>query len=133
MAYSHTTAAPLDLRRTYLHFDGQGGAAPIPVTPDFWPEVTAGTRTYDGRLVTAFHLTEDMEHWEMHPEGDEVLILLSGAVEVVLDAGQGEERLALAAGQACVVPRGAWHRIVVREAGDLIFVTWGAGTRHRPL
>lgn len=126
-------ASVLDLRRTYLHLDGAGGATPVECTPDFWPELLAGTRAYGGRLITAFRMTEDMEHWEMHPQGDEVLILLSGALEIVLDAGQGEERLVLAAGKACIVPRGAWHRIVVREAGDLVFVTCGEGTRHRPL
>ena len=50
-----------------------------------------------------------------------------------MEVGPGERRVALASGQACLVPRGVWHRVVVREPGRLLFVTYGEGTQHRPL
>jgi len=34
---------------------------------------------------------------------------------------------------ACIVPRGQWHRAVVHEPSELLHVTRGAGTRHRPV
>ena len=31
----------------------------------------------------------------------------------------------------CVVPRGVWHRLLVREPGDLLFATPGPSTEQR--
>jgi hypothetical protein len=39
----------------------------------------------------------------------------------------------LTAGQTFVVPRGVWHRGIVRQPGELMFITPGAGTDHRPV
>jgi len=36
------------------------------------------------------------------------------------------------AGQLFVVPRGVWHRLVLREPADLLVVTPPHGTRLRP-
>jgi hypothetical protein len=45
----------------------------------------SGDRKYPGRLVTVFEMAEDWTTWEMHPEGEELLVLLSGAMTLVLD------------------------------------------------
>jgi hypothetical protein len=37
----------------------------------------------------------DWNHWERPPAGDEVLVLLSGALELVLEAAAVEERVPL--------------------------------------
>ena len=75
---------------------------------------------------------------ELHPDGDELLYLVSGRVEVVLDDGDlehvGEEtRHELGPGDGFVVPRGVWHRIDVIEPAHLVHVTPGPGSGHRPL
>jgi mannose-6-phosphate isomerase-like protein (cupin superfamily) len=75
----------------------------------------------------------DWRQYEMHPAGDEVVVLLSGAVTFVLEEAAGERRVALKPHQACVVPRGVWHRAIVDEPGAALFITRGAGTQHRPL
>jgi quercetin dioxygenase-like cupin family protein len=75
----------------------------------------------------------------MHPDGDELLYLISGRVEVILEDGGdvetvGEQRVeALQPGDAIVVPRGVWHRVDVREPSHLVHVTPGPGGGHRPL
>jgi len=51
---------------------------------------------------------------------------------VVLE-GDPDETFALRPGEAFVVPRGRWHRIEVIEPGDMVFVTEGDGTEHKPL
>src|SRR5262249_60959406 len=75
-----------------------------------------------------FHADE----WEMHPGGDEVLYLLAGALDVVLDEPAGERTFGLERGQACLVPRGVWHRLVLRRPSGLLFITPPRGTRHPP-
>ncbi len=120
------------LTDTYLELRADGSAARIEPTADFWPALMSGQRRIDGRLVVGFRITEDMQHWERHPAGDEVLLLLSGALAVVLQNPAGDQRVALSAGQVFTVPRGRWHRIEVQEPGEAVFMTPGAGTEHKP-
>ncbi|WP_237244267.1 MULTISPECIES: hypothetical protein [Sorangium] len=131
-----------DFRSTYLHLADGGDALPIEVRPTFWQELMSGdSKAADirrvaeagGWLVTTFHLAEDMQQWEMHPAGDEILVLLSGASDIVLQEQGGERVVELRARTACKVPQGAWHRFIVREPGDMLAITYGKGTQHRPL
>ena len=61
------------------------------------------------------------------------MLVLSGAIDLVLEE-DGEERLVgLKSGQACIVPRNVWHTARVREPGNALNITRGAGTEHRPV
>jgi len=71
--------------------------------------------------------------WEMHPDGDEVLTLLSGRFDVILDEAGAERVIALTRGKSAIVPQGVWHRMVIHEPGELLFLTPGDATEHRPL
>jgi mannose-6-phosphate isomerase-like protein (cupin superfamily) len=104
------------------------------VTDAFWENLQSGAQPLEGFLVGRFEMTDDPPHWEIHPRGDEFFHLISGAVDVMLEEeAAGERRVALSAGQSFIVPRGTWHRIVVHEPADMIFFTYGEGTRHRPV
>ena len=46
------------------------------------------------------------------------------------DDAAGEQVIALRGGQACIVPRGAWHRQVVRAPSLLLFLS--PDSVHRP-
>jgi mannose-6-phosphate isomerase-like protein (cupin superfamily) len=74
---------------------------------------------------------------EMHPDGDELLYLVSGAVEVILDDGDeqtigNQTTVVLRGGDAFIVPRGVWHLIEVIEPAYFVHVTPGphGGARH---
>jgi len=121
-----------DLEQTYLSLDGQGRVARHPVDPDFWATVDTN-REVLGTLVTAFLSTADWPHWEMHPEGEEVLVQLEGGMTLILDELGGERRVEMTAGTTCVVPRGVWHRALVPDASRFLGITYGAGTQHRPI
>ena len=47
--------------------------------------------------------------WERHPEGEELLHVLQGAVEVTLLLDSGPASTRLDAGSIFVVPTGVWH------------------------
>jgi mannose-6-phosphate isomerase-like protein (cupin superfamily) len=127
-------ARTLDLAETYVHLEDSGGAEAIETGDSFWQELMAGERRYDGRLVIVSTMTEDMPHWEMHPAGEELVYLLSGAVDVELDDGTDRRIVALRPEAPCLFnPRGLWHRFIVHEPSRLLFVTYGAGTQHRPV
>lgn len=121
------------LTQTYLELGDDGEVTEIELTPEFWPQVMSGERRLSGRLIMASQMTEDMGHWEMHPAGDEILALLSGKVSVVLEQDGDDQEIDLNAGEVFVVPRGCWHRVKVCQAGEVVFMTAGEGTLHKPI
>ncbi|MPY94091.1 MAG: cupin domain-containing protein [Acidimicrobiia bacterium] len=124
-----------DLTTTYVRLDAEGGALPLVVDEDFWADVMAGRSTAidSGTLVGAFPYGADWDQSEVHPAGDELVVLLEGRIDLILERDDGDERLALEAGKAVLVPRGVWHRAEVHTPGVALHVTPGAGTQHRPL
>jgi mannose-6-phosphate isomerase-like protein (cupin superfamily) len=121
-----------DPSSTYLCLSPSGAVTTIEVTPDFWPSVGQRQELIEGRLVAAFVCKADWRHWEMHPHGEEVLVLLEGKLTMVFEEGGAERKVELDQGRACVVPRGVWHRVIVQEPGKLLGLTYGRGTEHRP-
>ena len=129
-----TPAHPaFDLVDTYVHLPDGPAATPVEVSEDFWAQIDSRTDLHDGRLVCIFHMTEDWTIWEMHPAGDEIVLLLSGAIDVVLEEREGERVVELRGRAGCVVPRGVWHRANIHAPSDVLHVTRGAGTQHRPV
>ena len=122
-----------DPSTTYVCLSPDGAASSIEVTPDFWPTIDRRTELHEGRLVAAFACDADWHHWEMHPNGEEVLLLLSGRLAMIFDERGKERRVDLEPGRACIVPRGVWHRAIVEVPGKLLGITYGRGTEHRPL
>jgi mannose-6-phosphate isomerase-like protein (cupin superfamily) len=124
-----------DLVRTYLHLRTDGAATRIDVSPTFWQEVMAGKRNElgEGRLLAVFRFEADWTTAEMHPAGDEVVYVLSGAIDLILQEPAGDRTIELQAGAGHLVPRGVWHTARVRVPASVLHVTPGAGTEHRPL
>ena len=58
--------------------------------------------------------------WERHPDADELLYVLDGAVDITLLAEGGPARVSVAAGSAFVVPRGLWHRQLAQKGVTLL-------------
>jgi mannose-6-phosphate isomerase-like protein (cupin superfamily) len=83
-------------------------------------------------LVGIHPLTSDWPHWEMHPKGCEILVLLEGRLEMSLDDGETVKVTPFLPGQTLVVPPGVWHRARVLETGRMLGITYGEGTTHRP-
>ena len=122
-----------DLRTTYVHLEDGGAARHVPVAEDFWAKIGERADLQHGRLVTSFRMTDDWDHWEMHPAGDELIVLVSGAVEFRLQNASGERTVEVRGGEAYLVPRGTWHVARVLEPCQMFVITTGAGTQVRPL
>lgn len=87
----------------------------------------------DGMTIGILTLTEDAPHnGEMHPDGDEVLHVISGKVRVSCDSSPNDD-LILGPGDTCIVPRGEWHKVSMVEEARLIHITPGPHGDHRPL
>ncbi|UTV80951.1 VOC family protein [Acidithiobacillus sp. YTS05] len=121
---------------TFVVFDANGTATPMPVTPDFWNELNQRFGDFSGRtLVSSFHFAEDWPTWECHPHGDEWIGLLDGDFEQHMDLPDGHDgprqvRLNTP-GEFVIVPRGVWHTAKIRAPSTALFVTPGEGTLTR--
>jgi mannose-6-phosphate isomerase-like protein (cupin superfamily) len=121
------------LAATYIHLRPDDSALAMEGGAEFWASIEDRRDLEQGRLMGVTPQTADWDHWERHPAGEEILTLLSGELEIVLAMKAGEERAVLKAGQTLIVPAGIWHRGIVRLPGELLFITAGAGTEHRPV
>lgn len=121
------------LFKTFVHLEDGPGASEVAVGDRFWEEIGGRADLQEGRLVTAAHWEEDWSVWERHPAGDEIVFVLWGRVDLVLQEDGGERIVSLPSGHACIVPRGVWHTARVPGPTNALAITRGAGTEHRPV
>ncbi|EGF90767.1 cupin domain protein [Asticcacaulis biprosthecium C19] len=67
----------------------------------------------------------------MHPNGDELILVLSGRLDLILETASTCRTETVQTGQFIVVPKGVWHTADVPEPGRALFITAGEGTQHR--
>jgi quercetin dioxygenase-like cupin family protein len=88
----------------------------------------------DGFMVGVAAMTHTPPHGgERHPDGEELVYLLTGSVSVHLELQGSQVIHELHPGQAVIVPRGVWHRVVLKEPSRVFYITPGPGGEHRPL
>ncbi len=131
---STDTTGPFNLTDVFVRLRSDGGMDPEPLTATFWSgdQATAGER-----LVTVFEFasSEDLhaDVLEVHPEGDELIVVLAGAIDLISETHGDEVVVGLDAGEAAVVRRGTWHRLSMRAPGRLLSINIRSGmqSRHR--
>src|SRR6266496_3854430 len=112
-------AKTFDLSCSLLGLKRDGTASLVPWESGPPPRV-------DGFVIGAPFMTRNAPHGgEMHPDGDEVLFLISGRVDVLLEEDDTENIVSVGPGQAVVVPKGVWHRVLIREPSQLLHITPG--------
>jgi quercetin dioxygenase-like cupin family protein len=127
-----------DLTQTFVHLGLGSQAIPLPDFT-FSAEYLAGYEARfeadgaEGRLVCISEQSATWDSWERHPAGEEVVILLSGRIDLIQDLADGHRVIALTPGQAIINPANVWHTAHVHEPGQALFITPGRGTEHRPL
>lgn len=107
---------------------------------DIWQDKTISPRErtpgppqrIDGMTVGIVTMEHNAPHGgEVHPDGDELLYVISGRLRVVGDSSP-QEPLELGPGAACIVRKGEWHRVDVLEPTQLLHITPGPNGDHRP-
>lgn len=120
--------APFELQERLVSFGHDGRATDVAIAD-------LSRRRHEwlmGVVDTVDDRSVDAAFWEMHPDDDEILYVLEGRVAVTLVREEAPATtVALAAGQAFIVPRAVWHRLQVLAPGRLLFMTPMAGTEHR--
>lgn len=125
---------PIDPSVDYAYLSRNGSSAVFEGGEKFWslpPEELE--KLGHGWLVSEFSCVEDWPNWEMHPEADELVYLLEGDVELLIEEPTGVRSVRVQGRGLVIIPRGAWHTARVHRPSRLLHVTMGAGTRHRPV
>jgi len=87
----------------------------------------------DGYTFGVATMSENSPHdGEMHPDGDEVLYLISGKVRITLETDPVQE-LNILPGDGMIVPKGIWHRVDIVEPSQIVYLTPGPNNEYRPL
>ena len=87
----------------------------------------------DGAMFGVAAMSENSPHGgEMHPDGDEILYLISGRARVVF-IEDDEDDIEMLPGDGLVVPQGMWHRVDIIEPCEIVYLTPGPNNEFRPL
>ncbi|WP_313691239.1 cupin domain-containing protein [Achromobacter mucicolens] len=122
----------IDLTSHYVYLDAAGAATTVTGGDAFWSQSPEDLEQYGrGWLVSEYEFAADWPQWEMHPGADEIVRLMSGAAELHLEWPTGIQIVKMLAGDAYVIPKGAWHTVKVIEPCRMLHITMGAGTQHR--
>ena len=132
----------IDPMENYLLLEANGDAVELPGGAEFWQQLMSGKpedegiqrlmTSEHGRLLSVIERDADWVNWEMHPAGDEILMVLKGEMTLVFEEGSGERLVKLTAGRLAVVPKGVWHTARLNGPMTLLALTDGIGTEHRP-
>jgi uncharacterized cupin superfamily protein len=127
-----------DLSQTFVHLGLGVKATPIPDftwTPEFMDSYAErfAADGDEGRLVCITAQEATWDTWERHPAGEELVLLISGRVDIIQELDDGEHVTSLRPYDAMVNPANVWHTARVHEPGQALFITPGRGTEHRPV
>lgn len=87
----------------------------------------------EGRLVSMHRFSGNWGAWEMHPAGSEVVVCIEGEMELIQEMDDGSHRRTrLGKGEYAINLPGVWHTADIAGEATGLFITAGAGTRHRP-
>jgi hypothetical protein len=132
-------AEPQHLQEFPVHLAADGQALGLDrfTGEPSWYAAYEQTCTADGptgRLVS-WHLFDcSWDSWEMHPSGDEIVLCVEGAIDLIQDVDGTTVSTALNSGQWAINTAGTWHTADVPpdSTASCVFITCGLGTQHRP-
>ena len=128
---AHQAFESFRLENKFLHLENNGEMIILSVDEKFWSERSSGSYHQSGRLMGILKIDIGPSHWEMHPDGDELLYLLSGSMDVVIKLEGKDKVTTLDRFASCIVPRETWHQTIAREPCTLLFITPSKDTQHR--
>ena len=121
-----------DLTETYLSLGKTGEIKTVEGGDKFRslpPEEIA--RFGQDWFVSEYVFDSDWQSWEMHPNGEEIVYLLSGAMDLILEKDGERKTIELRSKGLIIVPRETWHTAKVFESSNVLVVTPGEETQIR--
>jgi mannose-6-phosphate isomerase-like protein (cupin superfamily) len=130
----HRGPGAISLQDNCIYLARDGAMLCYAKTAAFFRSADRELELMDGRTLALYRVNgpHDVHYpvWEMHPEGDELLILASGSLSVECRGAEMERPSPLPPQAAFIVPAGIWHRLIVHEPSVLIAITTRRNTVH---
>jgi len=106
----------------------------VELTPSLYADIDTKYNLFkQHNLISAFSFNSNWDVWEMHPAGEEVVMLLSGTCELLLRINDMDKQIVLnKLGDYAVVPKDTWHTARTNTDTQLLFITPGEGTVNQP-
>ncbi len=101
-------------------------------SPQVYEDLDRDYADFKGHELIAIHeFKEDWPSWEVHPNGDEIVVLLSGAATFILRIDNTNREMKLSTeGETVIVPKGVWHTAKIDSVAKMLFITPGEGTQN---
>lgn len=118
------------LASNFVVLDSTFNASIVELTPDIYERIDEQYSGFKGHLlISSYAFDQDWPTWEVHPAGDEFVILVSGDADLVLALDGDEDTIRMTEpGTFAIVPRNTWHTARIRKTSIMMFVTPGEGT-----
>lgn len=120
-----------DFTENYATLDQSGEIETFKGGDEFWMSGDL-EKIGENWLITEFQFTEDWKSWEMHPHGEEIVYLLSGEMDLILEKDDKIQTIELRGKGSVVIPRKTWHTAKVFAPSNLLVITLGKATEIRP-
>lgn len=123
----------LDISKDFIVLSPDKEATIEKFSSGFYEYIDRKYKGFKGHeLISAYEFDEDWSSWERHPNGDEIVILLTGQVTFILDTEAGERSVKLTEpGSYVIVPMGIWHTARTNVTSKMLFITPGEATEHK--
>lgn len=122
-----------DFTNDYATLAPNGGIDTFAGGDQFWSQsAEALDAIAQNWLISEYDFDADWPNWEMHPNGDEVVYLLSGDADLILEMDGVVQKFELRGRGTVIVPAGTWHTAKIISPARMLAITRGAGTESRP-
>jgi hypothetical protein len=125
---------PLNLLQSDALHLAASGVRPVPGFGHDYERYleTYCTKADPGRLVAIHETKEAWTMWEVHPAGDEVVVVLRGRARFIQEIGGEQHIVVVGPNEAIINPLGTPHTADVLEPFTALYITACPGTHHRP-
>ncbi len=121
-----------DFTENYVSLSPNGDIEAFAGGDEFWMSDKLD-KIGENWLITEFYFTEDWKSWEMHPNGEEIVYMLSGEIDLVLEKDSEIQTIELRGKGSVVIPRSTWHTAKVFAPSNVLVITLGKETQIRPV
>ena len=126
------TAEPINLSGTHTVLNSTGDVERIARGKKF----SDIPRLMQDRISSLWLLSEidyeaDWDHWKQHPAGDEIIYLLSGSIDIILDLDKHAKTIELRTNGNLTIPRGVWYTLKIHKPCKLLTISREFNTKTR--
>ncbi len=127
------TIKKANISQKFVVLDADKQASSVTFSPTVFDELNKNFNGFKGcELISVFEFDSDWSSWEIHPHGDEVVILLSGEVSFVFDMNGQHTSIQLSdSGDYVIVPKGVCATAPPSTHCKMLFITPGEGTQNK--